>query len=98
MRSVERCKEHFQGDRCKKELNHALSVNPNVDELHRGNFTVWQGSGETQEPLVRTTMKHKRNRIANRVVRHLPTVQNVRAPLRKLVIAQCDQLVKHFRG
>jgi hypothetical protein len=48
-----RCKENFQGDRCKKEANHQLSVAENPDPQHQGSFTIWEGEGDSKKVLAK---------------------------------------------
>jgi len=48
-----RCKENFQGDRCKKEANHQLSVAENPDPRHQADFTVWEGEGDSKKVVAK---------------------------------------------
>jgi hypothetical protein len=104
MRAIDRCKEHFQGDRCKKERMHAAETHPNRDHFHQGSFTAWSGEGDSKkvEAQTRPFVKVRRSRTANRVFRALCGKQANRAlvgtkeaPARKALL---QMVFDHFKG
>jgi RAB protein geranylgeranyltransferase component A len=100
MRASERCKENYQGDRCKKAKNHDLSVNQNPDRVHVGSFTAWDTDGLIVARLQKKAPK--RSRAANRIVRAICAKQFnpnlVPRKERKTMKYFLDMAVKHFRG
>ena len=66
-----RCKEHFQGDRCRKEEHHESEVALKPDPVHVGQFSAWEGSGDSKKLVAAATISkphQKRNRRLNRFV------------------------------
>lgn len=58
MKAALRCKEHYQGDRCRLESGHGDNL------LHRGIFSSWTTDQETV--LHRIGIRFKRNRVKAR--------------------------------
>lgn len=75
MKSFQRCKAHFQGDRCKKERFHDSDFSlDNSEEAtrHQGSFTIWKGSGDSKTVLAKAqgaVPRVHRNRRLNRFLR-----------------------------
>lgn len=66
-----RCKEHFQGDRCRKEAQHESEVALRPDPVHVGSFSAWQGTGDSKKIVAAATFpkaNQKRNRRLNRFI------------------------------
>lgn len=95
MKSVYRCKETFQGDRCKREGDHttASQDNPNV---HAGEFTMWNDQGVLLK--VQGAQPRKRSRSANRAIRQIGQINiNEKNPLvRAEMIRTLGNLEKFF--
>ena len=69
MKSSERCKSSFQGDRCRFHMAH-LSQDNSADPMqnfHVGAFTVWDDEGVVQAKAAGAEMSQHRNRRANQV-------------------------------
>jgi len=69
MRAENRCKEHFQGDKCRKHLRHTSNLLVNPDPVHVGQFNAWTGEGATK--TLKGTIQRtapRRNRVINRIV------------------------------
>lgn len=63
-----RCKEHFQGDRCRKEARHESEVALKPDPVHVGSFSAWEGIGDSKKIVAAATFSkphQKRNRRLN---------------------------------
>lgn len=72
MRAANRCKEHFQGDRCRKVRHHSSPVGLKPDPLHAGSFTAWEGEGDSKTVVKQapgTRLAGKRNRRVNQILR-----------------------------
>lgn len=66
-----RCKEHFQGDRCRKEAQHESEVALKPDPVHMGAFSAWEGSGDSKRVIAASHIPkphQKRNRALNRFI------------------------------
>jgi hypothetical protein len=66
-----RCKEHFQGDRCRKEAHHESEVAFKPDPVHAGSFSAWEGSGDAKRLVAASHIPKphlKRNRALNRFI------------------------------
>ena len=66
-----RCKEHFQGDRCRKEARHESEVALKPDPVHVGSLNAWEGSGDSKRLVAAATISkahQKRNRRLNRFI------------------------------
>jgi hypothetical protein len=66
-----RCKEHFQGDRCRKEAQHESEVALKPDPVHAGSFSAWEGNGDAKRVIAASHIPKphlKRNRALNRFV------------------------------
>lgn len=106
MRASQRCAEHFQGDRCKKERTHDFATHPEQDLLHAGNFTAWTGSGDRKTVKGKTkgaVLFAKRNRSLNRFMRRIKTGKHFDPNLvphaeRKPMKYFLQMAVKYFRG
>lgn len=73
MKSSERCKSSYQGDRCRFHMAH-LSQDNSADPMqnfHVGAFTVWDDAGVVQAKAAGAEMSQHRNRRANKVYRIL---------------------------
>jgi hypothetical protein len=69
MPGKERCKEHFQGDRCRKQAQHESPVALKPDPVHLGTFSAWEGSGDAKRIVAVSHIRKphlKRNRALNR--------------------------------
>lgn len=67
-----RCKEHFQGDRCRKEARHESEVAFKPDPAHTGTFSAWEGSGDAKRLVAASHIPKphlKRNRGLNRFLK-----------------------------
>lgn len=97
MKSSERCKNTFQGDRCKRERGHETSStdNPNV---HFGQFTMWNEQGELLK--VQGAQPRKRNRTFNRAVRNLTSLplKTLHPVIRGDLQKHVDSIIAHFGG
>lgn len=97
MKSSERCKSTFQGDRCKRNHGHETSStdNPNV---HFGAFTMWNEQGALLK--VQGAQPRKRNRIYNRAVRNLSSLplKTLHPAIRADIRHHIDPLIAHFGG
>jgi len=49
-----RCKEYFQGDRCRKEAHHESNVAMSPEPVHVGQFSSWEGEGDSQKKLMQS--------------------------------------------
>lgn len=63
MKSADRCKHHYQGDRCQRSRGHdsLLDIKPNAK--HVGQFTAWTGSGDDKVVVakaIKTSMRKNR--------------------------------------
>jgi hypothetical protein len=86
-----RCKEHFQGDLCRKEAHHESTIAITPDPIHAGQFSSWKGEGDNKVKLMQSQKPIiKRHRGMDRLAR---TGGLFRDPaIRKL---QADQLGKY---
>jgi len=95
-KSIYRCKETHQGDRCKLVRGHQdAAADSDTFQGHVGNFTMWGEAGVTAK-AIGAEITHKRNRRLNRALKNFDPV-TVPAERRKLAIAELDGLVKFFR-
>lgn len=94
-KSIYRCTETFQGDRCKLARHHAKENQGTPQPLHAGNFTVWDETG-VKGKAVGAVILRKRNRSANRALRILTSGADMLQ--RKVVIAELGKLVEFFGG
>lgn len=70
MKSEDRCKEHFQGDKCRGLAGHDSPINMEPDPVHVGQFQAWDGSGDAKRKVATFVAKApKRNRVVNRITR-----------------------------
>src|SRR5579863_3378348 len=66
-----RCKEHFQGDRCRKEARHDSEVAMTPDNVHVGMFSSWEGEGDSQKKIMQSQAPIlKRDRKLERFMRN----------------------------
>lgn len=88
-----KCKEHSQGDRCRKPLGHE-----ETDPVHEGQFTIWQRGKFRQEKFPRTAPK--RNRSLNRFVKQLVPDAAKRIPSKERggFMATLDRAIRELRG
>jgi hypothetical protein len=97
VKSSERCKETYQGDRCTRERGHETSSkdNPNV---HVGGFTMWNENGQLLK--VQGAEIRKRNRTMNRAVRNLSSLplKTLHPVIRKELSSHVNQIIAHFGG
>jgi hypothetical protein len=102
MRAAARCKEHFQGDRCKFAKHHASPLAVNPQPQHQGSFTLWTGEGDSKSVVDRVTRRLRRSRRANRIFRALCGKQEnillVGTKERPVAKAMLDAIFKHFKG
>jgi hypothetical protein len=62
-----RCKEHFQGDRCRKDAHHDSKLAEKPDPEHVGAFSSWEGTGDSQKKIMQSQAPIlKRDRILER--------------------------------
>jgi len=91
-----RCKEHFQGDRCKKHAGHESAVALEPDKLHEGSFNSWFGSGEYQRKFMQSQAPLlKRDRDLERFIRD-PIRHRPNNP--KVVMDQLMRYAKYQRS
>jgi len=101
VRSAERCKEHYQGDRCREPRGHSSPLALSPDPQHAGQFNVWTGDGDSKKLLRGTENRFKRSRFFNRAFRrvacdkkeNLALVETKEAPLRKRLL---EAIFNHF--
>lgn len=60
MRAALRCKEHYQGDRCKRAKAHAEDLD------HQGSFQAWSGTGDSKRVTAVALGSHPRMRRTQR--------------------------------
>jgi hypothetical protein len=92
MRAAERCKEHSEGDHCRKALGHE-----GTDPVHEGQFTAWQ-SNKFREQKFRLKAP-ARNRGLNRFVRTLGANAH-RVPMKERAgfLSFLNRAIKNLRG
>lgn len=97
MRSSERCKATYQGDRCKRERDHENTSKDNP-QVHLGEFTMW--NNETVLFQRNGTRMRKRSRAANRAVRAIGSLpMDDQNPLvREQIKKHLDNIVTFFGG
>jgi hypothetical protein len=97
-----RCKEHFKGDRCRKEAQHESEVALKPDPVHMGSFNAWEGSGDGKRLLATSSIAKphlKRNRRLNRFIATAASQVRMFGPHRDLATAaQLDICAKYLRG
>lgn len=97
MRSVDRCKSTFQGDRCKRERDHENTSKDNP-QVHTGEFTMW--TGEQVLFQKRGTHLRKRSRAANRTVREISSLNlnETKPEVRAAIKEYLGKIEKFFGG
>lgn len=95
-----RCKEHFQGDRCRKDAQHESEVALKPDPVHVGAFNAWQGSGDSKQRVAVSSVPKphlKRNRALNRFITR--TVPHVRRGIASLDdLKRLEACAKYLQG
>lgn len=96
MRSIYRCKETYQGDRCKRERNHETESKDNPS-IHFGDFSLWSKDGAVLKKEG-AQIRHKRNRQANRAIRLLPTLEykSTNTQIRQSILDHLNKLIAFF--
>ncbi len=88
-----RCKEHFQGDRCRKDAHHDSNVAMTPDSVHVGQFSSWKGEGDKQEKLMQSQAPIlRRDRQLERYMRN-PLGFKVRD--KKALLAQLESYIRY---
>ena len=87
-----RCKEHFQGDRCKKESGHE-------DLIHEGQFSSWRESADSKVKIMQSQKPIiKRHRGMDRLARWGGNAFRPRdAATRKIQADQLGQYAQYLR-
>jgi hypothetical protein len=97
-----RCKEHFQGDRCRKEAQHESAVALKPDPVHMGSFSAWEGSGDSRRLVAASHIPKphlKRNRALNRFIAKAALQVRMFGPHRDAATAaQLEICAKYLRG
>lgn len=93
MRSIDRCKQQSQGDRCRKPLGHEAT-----DPHHEGQYTIWQSEKFRDEKFARVAPK--RNRSLNRFVTMLGSGGSIRVPSKERAgfLSALDRAIRELRG
>lgn len=103
MKSIDRCPETYQGDRCKARTGHlTYGAEPGTPEelkiFHYGAFTVWDDSGVKGKALgAEVRPHHRRNRRVTRAFKTL-TQSTVLPGIRRDVITDLGNLEKFYSG
>jgi hypothetical protein len=96
-----RCKEHFQGDRCRKEAQHESAVALKLDPAHVGSFNAWEGSGAGKRLVAASHIPkphHKRNRALNRFLVKAAAYARLGIRPDAAMTTQLEICAKYLRG
>lgn len=97
MKSSERCKATYQGDRCTRERDHENTSKDNP-QVHLGEFTMW--NNETVLFQRNGTHMRKRSRAANRAVRAISSLPTGSPDplIREHIKKHLDNITNFFGG
>jgi hypothetical protein len=96
-----RCKEHFQGDRCRKQAQHESAVALKPDPVHMGSFSAWEGSGDAKRVVAASHIPkphQKRNRALNRFIADTAAMARLGVRPTPGVAKQLEICAKYLRG